>query len=56
MPPIECTKEVTQSVLTARSKTITGLPVSQARSTAAVVASGEYGEMMKPSQSPSFTK
>ncbi len=44
---------VAQSVSTPRSNTTTGLPVSQARSTAGVIAAVELGEMMKASQLPS---
>ena len=47
---------VGQSVCTPRSNTITGLPVSQARSTAGVIAAVELGEMMKTSQLPSLMK
>ena len=47
---------VAQSVSTPRSKTTTGLPVSQARSTPGVIAAVELGEMMKASQLPSAMK
>ena len=47
---------VGQSVWTPRSNTMTGLPVSQARSTAGVIAAVEFGEMMKTSQLPSLMK
>ena len=47
---------VGQSVSTPRSNTMTGLPVSQARSTAGVIAAVEFGEMMKTSQLPSLMK
>ena len=41
---------VAQSVSTPRSNTTTGLPVSQARSTAGVMAAVELGEITKASQ------
>ncbi len=47
---------VAQSVSTPRSKTMTGLPVSQARSTPGVIAAVELGEMTKASQLPSEMK
>ncbi len=55
-PPIGWMKVVAQSVSTPRSKTTTGLPVSQARSTAGVRAAVELGEMMNASQPPSAMK
>ena len=55
-PPIGWMNVVGQSVWTPRSNTMTGLPVSHARSTAGVSAAVEFGEMMKTSQLPSLMK
>ena len=55
-PPIGWMNVVAQSVSTPRSKTITGLPVSHARSTAGVIAAVELGEMTNASQLPSEMK
>ena len=55
-PPIGWMNVTAQSVSTPRSKTMTGLSVLHARSTAGVIAAVEFGEMMKPSQSPSEMK
>ena len=55
-PPIGWMKVTGQSVLTPRSNTMTGLPVSQARSTAGVMAAVLLGEMRNTSQFPSEMK
>ncbi len=47
---------VGQSVWTPRSKTMTGLSVAHARSTAGVIAAVEFGEITKASQLPSLMK
>ena len=48
--------DVAQSVSTPRSNTTTGFPVSQARSTAGVMAAVELGEITNASQLPSLMK
>ncbi len=55
-PPIGWMNVTGQSVCTPRSKTMTGLSVAQARSTAGVIAAVLFGEMRKMSQLPSSMK